>query len=364
MNDVSPRARAGRRLIATVFAASITGVALGGDVCGPGNPPCDEPHETPGCLQPQCCAIVCENDPFCCEEVWDSFCAEVATELCGDVLCPEEGDCLEVHPTPGCIDESCCELVRLHDPFCGWGIWDALCVEAAVEWCGATFECPIVPPADAIDEGEPCLERVNDGCGQELGAFASMPLDCGTTIFGKITTSVPRDVDWYALPVAAGDVVDVELTTEFPARVVIIEGDCEGPIRVLDRWSVEPCTGAASWSFTAPEGDWHLVVEAGTDGRIVRNGLPCDEIDPDNPPDPDEEPLPRVYGLHYLLGVSCGTACPGDLDGDGQVSGADLGLLFTAWGDCTDACPEDLDGDGRVSGSDLGLLFTAWGACP
>ena len=66
MNDVSPRARAGRRLIATVFAASITGVALGGDVCGPGNPPCDEPHETPGCLQPQCCAIVCENDPFCC----------------------------------------------------------------------------------------------------------------------------------------------------------------------------------------------------------------------------------------------------------------------------------------------------------
>ena len=222
MNDVSPRARAGRRLIATVFAASITGVALGGDVCGPGNPPCDEPHETPGCLQPQCCAIVCENDPFCCEEVWDSFCAEVATELCGDVLCPEEGDCLEVHPTPGCIDESCCELVRLHDPFCGWGIWDALCVEAAVEWCGATFECPIVPPADAIDEGEPCLERVNDGCGKELGAFASMPLDCGTTIFGKITTSVPRDVDWYALPVAAGDVVDVELTTEFPARVVII----------------------------------------------------------------------------------------------------------------------------------------------
>ncbi len=349
-------------VIAGSLAASAAGAMIG-DVCGPGRPPCDEPHDTPGCLQPQCCDLVCENDPFCCEEVWDSFCAEVATELCAEVRCPEEGDCLEPHPTPGCIDESCCELVRLHDPFCGWGVWDAFCVEAAIEWCGATVECPIVPPPAAIDEGEPCLERINDGCGTALGEVASSPLDCGTTLYGKITTSTPRDMDWFDLSVAAGDAIEVSLASEFPARVVLVQGDCEGPIRVLERWSVEPCVGTTTRSFTVPHGQWHLVIEEGTDGRVIRSGLPCDEIDPDDPPDPDEEPLPRVFGLHYLLTVACDAPCSGDLDGDGRVGGGDLGLLFTAWGPCPGTCVADLDGDGEVGGADLGRLFSLWGEC-
>ena len=54
--------------------------------------------------------------------------------------------------------------------------------------------------------------------------------------------------------------------------------------------------------------------------------------------------------------------CQGDLDGDGQVGGSDLGLMLVAWG--TDDPNADLDGDGLVSGGDLGLLLVAWGACP
>ena len=49
-----------------------------------------------------------------------------------------------------------------------------------------------------------------------------------------------------------------------------------------------------------------------------------------------------------------------DLDGDGSVGGADLGLLLGAWGPCA-GCPADLDGDGDVDGADLGLLLGAWG---
>jgi hypothetical protein len=48
-----------------------------------------------------------------------------------------------------------------------------------------------------------------------------------------------------------------------------------------------------------------------------------------------------------------------DLNGDGTVDGADLGLLLSAWGPCVGACPADLDGDGMVGGSDLGLLLGA-----
>ncbi len=56
--------------------------------------------------------------------------------------------------------------------------------------------------------------------------------------------------------------------------------------------------------------------------------------------------------------------CPGDLDEDGRVGGADLGLMLAGWGDVNDDPSADLDGDGRVSGGDLGLLLAAWGDCP
>lgn len=48
----------------------------------------------------------------------------------------------------------------------------------------------------------------------------------------------------------------------------------------------------------------------------------------------------------------------GDLNCDGAVDGADLGLLLAAWG-TTDAAA-DLNDDGLVDGADLGLLLAAW----
>jgi hypothetical protein len=49
---------------------------------------------------------------------------------------------------------------------------------------------------------------------------------------------------------------------------------------------------------------------------------------------------------------------PGDLNGDGLVDGADLGLLLGAWDSAWP--PGDLDGNGIVDGGDLGLLLGAW----
>lgn len=53
--------------------------------------------------------------------------------------------------------------------------------------------------------------------------------------------------------------------------------------------------------------------------------------------------------------------CTADLNGDGDVNGADLGLLLAAWGSSDPTA--DLNGDGDVNGADLGLLLAAWGAC-
>ena len=53
------------------------------------------------------------------------------------------------------------------------------------------------------------------------------------------------------------------------------------------------------------------------------------------------------------------TAVPGDLNGDGEVNGADLGILLSQFGGPGTA---DFDGSGTVNGGDLGLLLTYWSA--
>jgi hypothetical protein len=47
----------------------------------------------------------------------------------------------------------------------------------------------------------------------------------------------------------------------------------------------------------------------------------------------------------------------GDLNGDGLVTGADLGMLLGNWGN---PGVGDLNGDGNVDGADLGILLSAW----
>ena len=50
----------------------------------------------------------------------------------------------------------------------------------------------------------------------------------------------------------------------------------------------------------------------------------------------------------------------GDIDGDGDVDGGDLGILIATWGTCS-ACAADLNGDGTVDGADLGIVLSTFG---
>ena len=50
--------------------------------------------------------------------------------------------------------------------------------------------------------------------------------------------------------------------------------------------------------------------------------------------------------------------CPADLNGDGSIGGADLGLLIAAWG----TAAGDLNGDGTTDGADLGLMIAEFGS--
>ncbi len=77
-----------------------------------------------------------------------------------------------------------------------------------------------------------------------------------------------------------------------------------------------------------------------TDGSVTYCGWNLDDI--------------VIEGILQSAGV------PGDLNGDGIVNGADMGLLLAAWGSCS-GCDADLNGDGIVNGADMGLLLANWG---
>jgi hypothetical protein len=59
------------------------------------------------------------------------------------------------------------------------------------------------------------------------------------------------------------------------------------------------------------------------------------------------------------LGQVC--TCPGDMNYDGLIDGADLGALLGEWG--SSDTHADLNHDGNVDGADLGMLLGQWGAC-
>ena len=63
-----------------------------------------------------------------------------------------------------------------------------------------------------------------------------------------------------------------------------------------------------------------------------------------------------------MVGPSITSTCLGDVNGDGEVDAADLGLLLAGWNSSNPAT--DINGDGSTDASDLGLVLAAWGPCP
>jgi hypothetical protein len=51
------------------------------------------------------------------------------------------------------------------------------------------------------------------------------------------------------------------------------------------------------------------------------------------------------------------SSCSADFNGDGQVDGADMGIMLALWG----TAAGDISGDGETDGADLGLLLTQFG---
>ena len=104
------------------------------------------------------------------------------------------------------------------------------------------------------------------------------------------------------------------------------------------------------------DGDFHLA-----------KGSPCIDAGDDLASTEDIVDLDgntRIVGLAIDMGCyedqGPEPECPADLNGDGVVNAADIGLLLAGWGGPGST---DLNDDGITNAADLGLLLSLWGNC-
>ncbi len=200
----------------------------GGGGCGDCNVP--DPAGRPGCSDPVCEAIVCALDPFCCDIAWDGICANEAIANCdcgggpGNPACNENaGSCCSANGTPGCNDPECCNAICAIDPFCCDVSWDGICASEAQAACEGCA------PMDCLtctnNEGEPCGSDANGGCNSVPPVFGEIECN-GASICGTIwATGGTRDTDWFQFSTtAAGTNVTLTGTSEVDAVLFIVDG--------------------------------------------------------------------------------------------------------------------------------------------
>lgn len=90
-----------------------------------------------GCSNSATAACVCERDPYCCSNQWDSICVD-EVELFGCGYCGTHSCCAT--GGPGCWNEAIMQCVCSLDSSCCGSSWDSLCV-TEVE----SFECGTCP---------------------------------------------------------------------------------------------------------------------------------------------------------------------------------------------------------------------------
>lgn len=151
-----------------------------------------------------------------------------------------------------------------------------------------------------------------------------------------------------------------------------------GPTVDADLWYLfeAPCTGTLDVSFCGADFDSRMDVYDAAGGCPSSGASPYACADDTCGDDPEVTGVLAIAGQQFLIRIgsrdgSTGSGdlvigctpfsdpCPEDLTGDGQVNGADLGLLLGAWG----TADGDLTGDGVTDGADLGLMLGAWGPC-
>ncbi|MEE9129022.1 MAG: right-handed parallel beta-helix repeat-containing protein [Phycisphaerales bacterium] len=447
-------------------------------LCGePGSGDCFEANGTPGCEDAACCGIVCAADPECCNDQWDEACAIFANIVCGTCGEPGSGSCFRDNGTPGCEDGDCCALLCEQDAFCCIVEWDQTCADLALQLCDPSLEglpkAYHVVTADGVDDsvridGFTITDGLADGAGfnavgagmcivnasaavvrvtfvensapghgggamniagasdpmvvntsfigntgREAGAIHTEGGTAGGTFVNCLFRSNASQIEGGAInPGGAGTLTFINCTladnsvdslsgggaifTEVGAGAVnltncILWGNLAAGIPK----QIEDSVGVVTAKYSDVEGGWGfpmdmnidddpLFVDPDNGDYRLSFGSPCIDaadntavpkgvvtdldgnprfIEDTNTPDTGLGDCPIVDMGSYEFQEGTTDCCLWDLDDSGSVGASDLLALLVSWGPCK-GCPADFDGDGTVGASDLLALLVNWGPCP
>ena len=237
--------------------------------------PCEQPSGAPGCSDPVCCTLVCDQLVFCCVAVWDANCVIVAGVICGQCGDAESGNCFNANFTPFCDDQcgaesciGCCQLVCAVDPYCCDASWDGLCASEAMQLC-------------------PCLQGgqppANDDCQNAI------PIGLGDTpIDNTCATSSPPEHATCSDGVFAGLGLDIWYRYDASFTGELVVSTC----------------GQAGY-------DTQLAVYEGCDCQALSDPpLACNNDGVDCPPGTSLLVTDVVQGNCYLIRVGSGSVSP------------------------------------------------------
>ncbi len=335
---------------------------------------------------------------------------------CENLSCGAAGTspCTEAQANPYCSDLACCEAVCKVDPTCCEISWDAECATAAIGICfgsgkpGIAFLYADTSPT-TLGSGNTATVRATGIVGPNNGInfFNVQGANSGNFAnWGAIRWNLADLRTFLDAEAAAGgfsgwtiDAVSISLTQSNAAFSAA--GDVTAWYSSDDATEISPSVAAGTLGGTsgAYEGQLGTVVPITTwtftpvsTGTLDTYELPSAEVlgDLNDPKDgfvtlvlTAEDAASATYRgqnapftsggntlnapyLRIAYTLVKGGTCPGDLNGDGGVDGADLGILLQSWGACPgkQPCPADTNGDGVVDGADLGTVLQNWGACP
>jgi len=276
-----------------------------------------------------------------------------------------------------------------------WGGLDLYSLSLPAQPCDETIEYFVTAETAEGDES-------SDPAGAPADVFTTLSVledfifsdDAQTDAGWTISNVSLTDGAWSrGVPAGAGDrgdpVVDFDgsgacwLTDNTPGNSDVDGGPTHATSPVIDLSAADnPLFVAGLWmtnddadvdrlsvSFSSDNGaNWTSAWEANNTGGWVEVTLAIsDFITPtattriritctDNPNNSVTE---AAFDAVRVVTHTCPPGIPGDIDGDGLVSFADLLQVLGAWGPCP-ACAADLDGDGTVGFADVLIVLANW----
>ena len=184
----------------------------------------------------------------------------------------------------------------------------------------------------------------------------------GTTSLLNVSLDDNLDVDFFKFTATAGSTINISLQapgTTYLSGPQNANGSCSAgtslnsrTIHNMDFQVLRGATGStvvttvAAAAAGSTESVTGLLLPA-TDTYFIRvfPSTTTDDI--------------QMYTLVTTINLAPET--PGDVNNDGIVNGADLGILLASWGPVACGSIYDLNGSCTVDGADLGILLANWG---